>query len=142
MDKSDITKPIMKKYKVTLNEHQLRLIIDCVEDIHRFMSGQVELSNATSMLDNMHEVQDKLKEVYPLVVPELYRQYGMNSSYGWNGGSCPNKHQKKFLAETYYIYRELLHQLTIRKKNNEWNVYNSPTLRCDDSGEPIIVEEV
>lgn len=132
----------MKKYKVTLNEHQLRLIIDCVEDIHRFMGGQVELSNATSILDNMREVQIKLKKVYPLVVQELYQQYGMNASYGWNGGSCPNKWQKKFLAETYYIYRELRHQLTIRHDNNEWNVYNSPTLRCEDSGEPIKVEEV
>lgn len=133
----------MKKYKVTLNERQLQLIADCVEDIHRFMGGQMELYNATTMLDNMREVQETLrKELYPLVVPELRQKYGMNASYGWNGGSCPNKWQKKFLAETYYIYRELRHQLTIRRDYNDWNVYNSPTLTCENSGEPIKVEEV
>lgn len=131
-----------KKYQITLNEHQLQLIIDCVEDIHRFMAGQVELSNATSCLDNMHEAQDKLKEVYPLVVPELNKKHGMNASYSWNGGDCPNKHQKKLIAETYYIYRELRHQLTIRRDKQDWNVYNSETLRCEDSGEPIEVKEI
>lgn len=133
----------MKKYKVTLTERQIQTIIECVEDVHRFIGGQVELSNATSMLDNMNEVQETLRnELYPLVVPELRQKYGMNASYGWNGGSCPNEHQKKFLAETYYIYRELRHQLTVRRNSGEWNVYNSPTLRCEDSGEPIKVEEV
>lgn len=132
----------MKKYRLTLNEHQLRLISQCVEDVHRFMGGQVELSHATTLLDNMHEVQAKLKEVYPLVVPELHQKYGYNASYGWSGGSCPNKRQKKFLAETYYLYREILHQMTIRKETDSWNVYNSSTLMCEDSGEPITLEEL
>lgn len=132
-----------KKYRIILSERQLHLIIGCVEDIHRFMGGQVELSNTTSMLDNMHEIHDVMrKNVYPLVVPELYLRHGRNASYGWNGGSCPNKHQKKFLAETYYIYRELRHQLTIRDEKQDYNVYHSETLTCDDSGEPIKVEEL
>lgn len=131
-----------KKYRITLSERQLHLIINCVEDIHRFMGGQVELSNCTALLGNGDEVREMLKDVYPLVVPELFRQYGINASYGWNGGSCPNKHQKKFLAETYYIYRELRHQLTIREERKDYNVYHSGTLTCDDSGEPIKVEEI
>ena len=132
-----------KKYRVTLSERQLHLIIECVEDIHRFMGGQVELHNATCLLENMHELHDAMrKEIYPLVVPELYREHGLNASYGWNGGSCPDKHQKKFLAETYYIYRELRHQLTIMENTEEWSVYNSGTLTCRDSGEPIILEEL
>lgn len=132
----------MKKYRLTLNERQLRLISACVEDCHRFAGGQVELSNTTLMLDNCREVREKLKDVYPLVVPELYRQYGCNASYGWNGDSCPNEYQRKFLAETYYIYREILHQLTIRDSKDDWSVYNGSTLRCADSGEPIIIEDV
>lgn len=132
-----------KKYRITLSERQLYRVIECVEDIHRFMGGQVELHYATCMLDNMHELHDKMrKEIYPLVVPELRRQHGFNASYGWNGGSCPNPHQKKFLAETYYIYRELRHQLTLMRDSGEYNVYNSPTLTCEDSGEPIKLEEV
>ena len=131
-----------KKYRLTLNERQLRLISQCVEDCHRFAGGQVELENTTCMLDNHIEIQEKLKEAYPLVVPQLYRQYGRNASYGWNGGSCPNSFQKKFLAETYYIYREILHQLTIRNDKDDWSVYNGSTLRCADSGEPITIEEL
>lgn len=118
-----------KKYRITLSERQLYRVIECVEDIHRFMGGQVELQYATCMLDNMHELHAKMrKEIYPLVVPELHRQHGRNASYGWNGSTCPNKHQKKFLAETYYIYREILHQLTIRNDKDDWSVYNGSTL--------------
>lgn len=135
-------KPTEKKYRLILNEHQLRLISKCVEDCHRFAGGQVELANTTCMLDNPLEVQDILKDTYPLVVPELYRQYGINASYGWNGGSCSNERQRKFLAETYYIYREILHQLTIRDDKDDWSVYNGSTLRCAESGEPIIIEEL
>lgn len=131
-----------KKYRITLSERQLYLIINCVEDICRFMGGQVELENCTALLKNGREVQEILQDVYPLVVPELHRQYGLNASYGWNGGSCPNKHQKKFIAETYYLYRELRHQLTQMRNSGEYNVYNSPTLTCEDSGEPIILEEL
>lgn len=131
-----------KKYQITLNERQLRLISFCVEDIHRFMGGQMELSNCTSMLDNEHLIQDKLNECYNLVVPELAIKYGRGASYGWNGGSCPNENQRKFLAETYYLYREILHFLTKKNSNNDWNVYNSPTLTCKDSGEPIEIKEL
>lgn len=131
-----------KRYRLTLTEHQLRLISACVEDCHRFAGGQVELDHTTYFLDNRLEIQEMLKDVHPLVVPELFRQHGRNASYGWNGGSCPNKHQKKFLAETYYLYREILHQLTIRDNKDNWSVYNSSTLTCSDSGEPITIEEI
>lgn len=131
-----------KKYQITLNERQLRLISFCVEDIHRFIGGQMELSNCTSILNNSHEIADRLKECYPLVVPELASKYGRGASYGWNGGSCPNENQRKFLAETYYLYREILHFLTKKNSNNDWNVYNSPTLTCEDSGEPIEIKEL
>ena len=47
---------------------------------------------------------------------------------------------RKFLAETYYIYREILHKLTDPK--DTWNVYTGETLRCADSGEPITIKEM
>ena len=133
-----------KKYRITLSERQLYRVIECVEDIHRFMGGQVELQYATCMLDNMHELHDVMrKEVYPLVVPELWNaHHNTGASYGWDGSTCPNKHQKKFLAETYYIYRELRHQLTLMRNSGEYNVYNSPTITCENSGEPIMLEEI
>ena len=117
------------------------MIADCVEDCHRFMGGQVELYNCTSMLDNMHQLHDKLKEVYPLVVPELYKQYGYcRASYGWSGGDCPNEFQRRFMAQSYYLYREIRHFFALKQES--WNTYHSETLRCTDSGEPIKIEEV
>lgn len=116
------------------------MIADCVEDCNRFMGGQVELSNCTCLLDNMHEVQDELRIVYPLVVPDLYKEYGYNASYGWNGGNCPNDYQRKFMAKSYYLYREIRHFFAM--KQDAYNVYQSPTLRCADSGEEIKIEEI
>ena len=84
---------------------------------------------------------DVLRTVKPIVTPEL----GPNASYGWNGGSCPRKLQRGFIAKTYYLYREILHCLTVEHNKEEdmsWNVYLGETLRCADSGEPIELEVV
>lgn len=98
----------------------------------------MELFNTATMLEhkNFMELRDKLNELKPLVTPQL----GVGECYGWDGGNCPNKNQRKFLAETYYIYRETLHKLTDPK--DTWNVYTGETLRCADSGEPITIKEM
>ena len=125
-----------RKFQVTVNEHQLNLMAHCIEDISRFMGGQMELWNATSNLDNYRQLADKLEELKPLVTPELER----NASYGWNGGSCPNERQRKLIAETYYLYRTMLYAL--HKDDDNFNVYKSPALRCANSGEVIEIKEV
>lgn len=125
-----------RKFQITVNEHQLRLIADCLEDISRFMSGQMELWHATSNLDTYRQLADKLEELKPLVTPNLEQ----NASYGWTGGDCPNERQKKLIAETYYLYRTMLYH--IHKDDEYWNVYTSPALRCEDSGEEIEIKEV
>lgn len=125
-----------KKFQVTVNEHQLRLIADCLEDICRFMSGQMELWHATGNLDTYRQLADKLEELKPLVTPNLEQ----NASYGWTGGDCPNERQKKLIAETYYLYRTMLYH--IHKDDKHWNVYTSPALRCADSGEEIEIKEI
>ena len=130
-----------KKWRIELTEHQLRLIANCVEDCHRFIAGQMELSNSTVCLKHYRELYDALGKLQPLVTPEV----GRNASYGWNGGSCPNDNQRKFLAETYYLYREIYHQLTLdaaKHKDMGWNIYLSETLTCNESGEPIKEERV
>lgn len=117
------------------------LMAQCVEDIHRFISGQMELGNATVCLKHPHDLWDKLNELQPIVTPEL----GRGASYGWNGGSCPDKNQRKFIAETYYLYREIYHQIVLEKAkhmNMSCNVYIDETLICDESGEPIKVERI
>jgi hypothetical protein len=117
-----------KRYRIEVSEEQLRMIINCVEDCHRFMGGQMELQNTTSAL----------REIKPLVTPRL----SYNASYDWAGSGCPNENQKKFLQASYYLYRELLHQWTLMQDADDWNVYKSPTLRCEGSGEVIKLEEV
>ena len=131
-----------KKWRIELTEHQLRLIANCVEDCHRFIGGQMELSNSTACLKHYRELSEELGKLQPLVTPELER----GASYGWNGGSCPNKFQRKFIAETYYIYRKIYEEITKNRAITEHfplgNKYLSETLRCKDSGEPIKVEMV
>ena len=130
-----------KKWRIELTEHQLRLMAQCVEDCHRFIAGQTELSNSITCLKHYRELYDALGKLQPLVTPEL----GHNASYGWSGGSCPGKNQRKFIAETYYLYREIYHQLTLdvaKHRNMGWNVYFGETLTCIESGEPIKVERI
>lgn len=129
------------KWRIELTEHQLMLMAKCIEDCHRFIGGQMELSNSTACLTHHLELSKELGKLQPLVTPRL----GRGASYGWNGGSCPNEDQRKFLAETYYLYREIFHQLTLeaaKGKDMGWNVYLGKTLTCNDSGETIKVERI
>ena len=129
------------KWRIELTAHQLRLIANCVEDCHRFIAGQMGLSNSTVYLQHYCELSDELDKLQHLVTPLL--EFG--ASYGWNGSSCPYKPQRKFIAETYYLYREIYHQLILdmsKNKNMYCNVYLDETLTCDESGEPIKVERI
>lgn len=130
-----------KKWRIELTEHQLMLIANCVEDCHRFIGGQMELSNSTACLKHGRHLGEELSTLQAFVTPLLER----GASYGWNGGSCPDKNQRKFIAETYYLYREIYHQLTLeaaKHKDMSWNVYIDETLICSESGEPIKVERI
>ena len=130
-----------KRWRIELTEHQLRLIANCVEDCHRFIGGQMELSNSTACLKHYRELSEELRKLQPFVTPEL----GRGASYGWDGSTCPDENQRKFIAETYYLYREIYHQMTVdvaKHKYMDCNVYFSETLTCKDSGEPIKVERV
>ena len=132
-----------KKWRIELTEHQLRLMAQCIEDCHRFIAGQMELSNSTACLDLEHyrTLRKNLNELKPFVTPRL----GRNEDYGWDGGTCPDDNQRKFIAETYYLYREIYHQLTFeaaKHKDMGWNVYLGETLTCSESGEPIKVERI
>ena len=126
-----------RKFQITVNEHQLQLMAACIEDCARFLCGQTELWHTTSQLSkNYLELREKLEGLQSLVTPDLSK----GASYGWNGGSCPDEWQKKMIAETYYLYRTMLYAL--HKDDKDYNVYTSPALRCEDSGEVIKIKEV
>ena len=114
----------------------------CIEDCHRFIAGQTELINSTAcLIKHYRELSEELVKLQPLVTPLL----GRGESYGWDGGYCPYDYQRKFIAETYYLYREIYHKMTVEDaKHNDigWNVYLGETLTCDESGEPIKVERI
>ena len=101
----------------------------------------MEVTNSTSCLTHNLELSDELGKLQPLVTPLL----GRGESYGWDGGYCPYDYQRKFIAETYYLYREIYHQLTLEASKHRdmcWNVYLDETLTCNESGEPIKVERI
>ena len=130
-----------KKWRIELNEHQLRLIANCVEDCHRFAAGQLEMEYTTACLEHPNGLRHRLERLQPFVTPQLEQ----GSAYDWAGIHCPNKFQRKFIAETYYLYREIYHQLTLeaaKHKDMGYNVYLGETLTCSESGEPIKVERV
>lgn len=119
-----------RRWLVELTERQLTDVIDCVESIHRFVSGQMELDAATRILpaEQMHEMQSKLRALQPLMTPAL----PMGASYAWSGGKCPNPDQKDLIARTYPLYRELRHILALDRGLD--NVYSGETLTC---GHPL-----
>ena len=132
-----------KIYQLIMTEEQLRLMCDAVEDWHRFLAGQTDMHNAASMLDSYHELYDKLRDLMPLVTPDLFKKYGHGASYGWSGGGCPNKYQRKAIAMSYGIYRQILHYFAVKNaKPDDWNVYLSDTLTCPEQGPLIKIKEV
>lgn len=126
-----------KKYQITLTEDQLMLIAQCVEDCHRFAAGQTELYNVLRSIDmEDYSLRKKLQNLHFLVTPGL----GCGASYDWSGIGCPNEEQRKFIARSYYLYREIYHQRNLIEGID--NVYTSETLRCADSGEPIKIKVI
>lgn len=120
------------KYQMTLTEEQIMLIANCVEDCHRFACGETELWNTIASMNSNGELKAKMKELHDFAVPEL----SANQYYDWAGSGCKDKSQKKFIAMTYAIYREILHKVV-----NE-GVYKSHTLTCKEGGTPPMIERI
>ncbi len=124
-----------RKWIIEVTEEQLSDIIEDVEDIHRFLAGQTELHNATAYIrpcKNMHGLRDQLRDLQPLVTPELDR----GSSYDWAGTHCPNEGQREKIARGYGIYRHLRHCIEKYRKYNTFSAYQDETLTC---GVPLAV---
>lgn len=127
----------MKKYRIELSEEQLRLVANCLEDISRFASGQMELRHTTEEMtkhldyytsrEMLEQANKYLNNVRSTLLPELL----LNQSYGYNS--------KEFIGNTYQIYRTILHCLAI--ENNWENVYSSPALPSGTMG-TIKIEKV
>lgn len=123
-----------KKYRITLTEHQLMLIANCVEDCHRFAAGQTEMNNTliSANFDYEWRTRKHLKGIHEIAFPELLP----GQSYDWAGNGCKDKYKRKFIAETYPIYREIFHKIL------NVGVYMHPTMTCEEGGPLPIIEEI
>ena len=132
----------MKKYTITLTEEQMRLIAEGMEDYHRFLAGECRMMNATQYVKpavDMHNLRVELNCLaHKYITPDLQ----LNSSYDWAGTNCPNKHQRKAIAMSYMIYREILHHFAMQRPKDIWNCLQDPTLTCEEQGPLIKIEEV
>ena len=106
---------------------------DCHADKRRWGATQYPNLALCKIAAYHKALGDTVDELQPFVTPEL----GRGASYGWDGGTCPNDNQRKFLTETYYLYREIYHQVTLEDAKHvdmSWSVYLGETLTCDKSG--------
>lgn len=134
-----------KRFTIEFSEKQLDILTRCVEDIHRFLCGQMELSN--TMTRFLHETSfnkrryamGMLRSMIDIVHPELASK---NSEYDYAGtGAKPDK--KDYIANTYQIYRTLYHFLAKSKEwHNETNVYNEPALPVSGVEQPYLVNMI
>jgi hypothetical protein len=119
-----------KKYQIELSEDQMRLIIDCLDDIGRFASGQWRLRNTIEemlkglpfdeQMKRRDEVEELLRQAKRILLPDFVD----NQSYGYNS--------TEFIGNCYQISRTMLYQLAI---DNNWNnVYSSPALPSGTMG--------
>lgn len=118
----------MKKYRIELTEKQLRLIAMCVEDCHRFAAGQTCMTNTTRNLFVVG-LRDKLGKLRDNI-----------AHCDWAGNGAADDWQRRFVAETYPVYREINHYLAI--ESGKENVYTSPTLRSGLGGDPPIITAI
>lgn len=128
-----------KKYRITLTAEQMMLISKCVEDCHRFVAGQCELHNTVS--NNFDDKEQKIAYLLQKVGKEVHNQHGISlyQDLGYNGKGTKDVGVQRFLGNTYAIYREILHRITVDE--NMQNIYSSETLPSGDLG-PIKIELV
>lgn len=84
-------------------------------------------------------LQDEFEHIAHKVMTPMLPQ---GSSYKWNGGNCPNERQRKAIAMSYMIYREIQHHFAMQRPKEIWNCLQAPTLTCEEQGPLIKIEEV
>lgn len=132
------------RFSLILTEEEMGTVADAVEDWHRFLGGQTEMWNASSLMDDTdNDIRRILIEAHTYIVPLLAAVYGVGASYGWSGGMCPNPHQRIAMARSYGIYRQIRHFFAVeRATGDSWNVYLSGTLTCREQGQLIKITKV
>ena len=118
----------------------MRLIAEGMEDYHRFLAGECRMFNAVALAKpkiDSQSANEFERLAHKVMTPELQQ----GASYKWSGGSCPNEHQRKAIAMSYMIYREILHTFAMQRPKEVWNTLQDPTLTCEEQGPLIKIKE-
>jgi hypothetical protein len=87
------------KYTIEIDDAQLRVVMNALEDVGKFLSGKTGLRNTIAPLDNYQAVADQLRSLRHLVTPE----HNFADDYDRFGTGCRNDQQRKLIARTLYM---------------------------------------
>ena len=118
-----IRKPI--QYTITCSRSQLSLIAKCVEDLHKYYSGQqMTLENTINNASDPRHLYTLLRET------KKYVTEGKN--YDHSGLYCKNVQQQRFIALTYHIYQHINAFLEAEKHNKDVELTGLPQIKRED----------
>ena len=119
-----------ERWLIKLTDEQLHCIMRGMEYYHRMMCGEVD--NVDIVCE--HRIDSAFKdELKKRMFPKLLS----SERYSWNG--TDESRFGKEMAQSYQIYREMLHQVAIR--DGYKNVYLSSTLQSDKA-EHLDIEQI
>ena len=131
----------MKKYTIEFTEEQLSLMARCIEDIHRFAAGDMELHNTISVLlqdDKDRAIKKQLlNNLFIAQKQVIYPNMSIHETIDYAGNGIENDVQRYFIANTYQLYREIYH--ITAEANDLSSCYRSDTLQGGNIGRPKLI---
>lgn len=121
-----------EKYLLEVTPTQLQLIEDCVEDCHRFASGDFAMCNTVSLANR--------DSAYDIRLSDMRRVVGVAESVGLVPGLRAGQHLSynatAWLGNTYQIWRGIKHYRTV--ESGVQNTYSSDTLPSGTEGRIVV----
>lgn len=123
------------KYEIQVTEKQLMIIINAVERMSRFNSGQVG-----EVLEDIWWQSDRLngdtrEKMVRLLKTTIFPELSRNESYGV--GEASNK-LEQLVMEQYELYRQLQHKRVTLEPSEHYSVYNYQGLKYTDKPLPKV----
>lgn len=118
-----------RTWRLDLTDEQFDCILTGMELYHRLLCG--DLNQLVDISPHGVACVQYLGTLKSRIFPEL----GPGETYSWNGGS-PTPYFDTQQAQSYQIYREMLHRKTLAEGLH--NVYSSETLRTEKAEQPKI----
>ncbi len=132
----------MKRYTIELTEAELMLIANCVEDIHRYAAGEADLLYTHDAVAGHCSTRKILKEWFKNIQQSLLNpELSTGQCYDYAGNGAPTEQQRKFIADTYQLYRTLRYfKQKASGAKSIVNVYNEPALPVAGCTQPKLIK--